>query len=266
MLANFFQKYFIQPILSDGGFNVVDTLVYAALAIVILYVLFLQLKDKVKFDFDFFLAMAPFIVFGSVTRAFMDHDYFGGSDVLKFLFYTPGIYLVTASLFLGVLGISLLLQKRYAYWKICLSGGIIANAIVFGLAARQIGFDELSGLLGLVLFAGIVAATYFILRKRTFLTEKLPFLTICAQLFDAVNTFVIVQFFGGWEKHPLPRLLIEHFSPASFLVVKLVVVLAAVYFIRRDVKDVQLRNYILMSIAVLGFAQGLRNVVSLVLA
>ncbi len=270
-MQDFFQAYFIEPILNDSGFNIVSTLTYAFAAIAMLYVLFKLFNKRVSFDFKFFLALVPFIFFGSATRAFMDHNYFGGSDLLKFLFYTPGIYLTTASLFFVVFGASLLVQKQkgYAYWKSCLFGGIAADVILVVTAFQELAFDDFVGVFGaLVIFFAIAVGLFFAFKafKLSSLLEKLPFLAICAHLFDAANTFVLTQFFGAWEKHPLPRFLIETLGPASFLVAKLAVVIPAVYFITKDVEDKQARNFILIAIAVLGFAEGLRNLLSLLFA
>jgi uncharacterized membrane protein len=77
-----------------------------------------------------------------------------------------------------------------------------------------------------------------------------------------------VDFFGGVEKHPIPRYFIEHFGTGLvFYPLKLLVLLPAIYLIFTELKDrKQLRNFLLISIAVLGFAEGLRNFITLILA
>ncbi|MBT4248692.1 DUF63 family protein, partial [Candidatus Woesearchaeota archaeon] len=49
------------------------------------------------------------------------------------------------------------------------------------------------------------------------------------------------------------------------LPLKLIVVIPAIYVISTELKDKQLRNFLLIAIAVLGLGEGIRNLISLIL-
>ena len=55
-------------------------------------------------------------------------------------------------------------------------------------------------------------------------------------------------------------------TEASFFVLKLMFLIPAIYVIVTQIEDKELRDYLLISIAILGFAEGLRNIISLILA
>jgi len=119
----------------------------------------------------------------------------------------------------------------------------------------------------MLLVSGLVIVSYLIFSKLgwNWATNKFAFSAFFAHLFDAVVTAMILFFVGGWEKHPLPRLFIENFGPFSFIPLKLVVIIPSLYIISKEVEDKQFRKYILISIAVLGLGEGLRNLISLVI-
>ena len=74
----FFEETFLNHYLYNGGFNVIDTLVYGAILIVgVIGVYRLLKKIDIKIDRKFFLALLPFIFFASLTRAFRDYVYTG---------------------------------------------------------------------------------------------------------------------------------------------------------------------------------------------
>ena len=66
----FFEDYFVSPIIEKTGYNAINTLVYAAIAIAALYIIWRAMKAR-KFDFasqGFLYAVAAFVLFGSTCR------------------------------------------------------------------------------------------------------------------------------------------------------------------------------------------------------
>ena len=125
LAADFIDKYFWQPIVADSGYNLVNSITYALLAILGLFLVYkLLTKLKVKIDRKFFYALFPFIILGSLLRAFVD------SGIYEVCFWkvSPGIYLLITFIFLGILGISLFAKEKY--WKVC-SG--IGTALIIAL-------------------------------------------------------------------------------------------------------------------------------------
>jgi len=212
----------------------------------------------------------PFIVFGSMTRAFVDHGYFQMTTFKKFLLITPGIWLLSVAMGFIALTIGVYLQKRHKIeaWRISVLIGCAIVLANIALVSSHIAFDAITtATLILLIFLSLCAAIYLISRRIKFaaFANKVCFAAIAGQLWDATNTSTILQFHNAHEKHPLPRLLIEKFSPWSFLVVKLILVLAAVYLIYHYIEDKVLRNTFLIGIAIIGLGEGFRNFISLIL-
>ncbi|MCX6772485.1 MAG: DUF63 family protein, partial [Candidatus Micrarchaeota archaeon] len=105
----FVEDYFVKSIFERTGYNMVNTLAYAAIALGALYLIWSFLKKK-GFDFasrDFLYGVGAFVLFGSTARVLTDAVDAGHSlGVLSQMFgygyltVTPGIYIVTAALFL----------------------------------------------------------------------------------------------------------------------------------------------------------------------
>jgi len=110
----------------------------------------------------------------------------------------------------------------------------------------------------------ISISTYFIFNKLKWkwITDRFGFSAFFAHLLDATGTSFILYLVGGWEKHPIPRFFIENFSPFSFIPLKLLVIIPAIYLISTEIKDKELRNYLLIAITILGLAETLRNIIT----
>jgi uncharacterized membrane protein len=86
-----------------------------------------------------------------------------------------------------------------------------------------------------------------------------------AHFLDGTATYVGIDHFGAWEKHPLPRGLIEASGTAAVMIpLKFMVVALFVYLVsgpyKRDMEeDPDLYNILYLAVFVLGFAPGLRD-------
>ena len=270
-IGAFFSKYFTGPILADSGYNPYNTLAYAVLAIFILYGFYrLFLWLKIKVDIRLLYAALPFVVFGVVMRAFVDHNYFQMTPIKKFLLISPGIWLLSTALFIAAFALGYLAYKLYKLelWKITALVGLIVIAVGVVPVVNKIGFNQLRGMaLILLIFIGLCLAIYALghYARIPAFTDKVGFAALAGQAWDGVNTSAILSLYGGTEKHFVPRWIIANFGPWSFLLVKLAVLLPAVYLLYRHVEDKALRNTFLLGIAVFGIGQGLRNFISVIL-
>jgi uncharacterized membrane protein len=76
MSADFFQTYFIQPILQGGFFNPVNTAVLSIVLIIAIYGVYkLLVRFKIPIDFRFFIGLLPFFVWAASTRVLRDHTF-----------------------------------------------------------------------------------------------------------------------------------------------------------------------------------------------
>ncbi|HID72407.1 TPA: DUF63 family protein, partial [Candidatus Micrarchaeota archaeon] len=112
-MENFINDYFIRPIWEHSGYNIVNTLTYAAIAIVAVYVIYKFLKGRMKIDGMFIRNVMCFVLFGSTVRVVTDaidtgafravtpiHQMVLDSHIYDYGYLTtsPGVYLVTAFL------------------------------------------------------------------------------------------------------------------------------------------------------------------------
>ncbi|MBD3262835.1 DUF63 family protein, partial [Candidatus Woesearchaeota archaeon] len=231
MVGEFINNYFINPIYSNTGYNFVNTIVYALIALVVLYGIFKGLqKLNVKIDIKFFCALLPFIIFGSSLRAFVDHEIIS----LGFWTVSPGIWMLVAGIFLLCFLVSWHLNKEN-YWKACFGAGVILTLVFYFWFWKKLAFTNFWGGLAIIsLFAGVSALLYLIFKftkAKQFL--GMGFISFKAHMLDASATFIAVDFFGAVEKHPLTQMFNNWIGTAAGLfVLKLAILFPAVYLIQ----------------------------------
>ncbi len=146
-------EYFLVPLMRNGWFNPVNSLVYGIVLIAGIWAVFNLLKKiNVKVDRGLFITMLPFVAFAGVTRSLRDYVYFSASDTAGFLstftsymqamqesayeyvlgatgmpalayadsyiiawFPTPGSYFITFSIAMASLALGLLVRR---FWKV----------------------------------------------------------------------------------------------------------------------------------------------------
>lgn len=264
--TTFINKYFIEPIYTDEGYNIYNTLAYALLTLAVLAVLY-KVLQKLNFRIDnkFFYAIFPFILFGSSLRAFVD----AGIYKAGFWTVTPGVYFLSLFIFLGIFFASLAAEKftKIQYWKTTIGAGAILLAIHVGLVASKIHFANIGhGLAVLGLAAGITFALFFIFKFTKFGAGRKFFLPFPAHMLDASSTFIAVDFLGASEKHVLPIFVTSHVGTAAVMyVLKLLVLIPLAYFLNKDFKNGNFAHYLAIAVATLGFAQGIRNLLAILI-
>jgi uncharacterized membrane protein len=246
MLLETFLKEFQSP-----GYSLPETLFYSLVLVFSLYFIFkVFTRLKISFDRNFAVAIAPYIVFGSLLRVTRDLDF------LPFaIFVTPWIYLFVFSLFIASLTFSLFIQKKFKIW-------LYKPLFLIGILI-------LTFPLSLLTFAGVINFKGILLVLAFFLPWVVLFklikwkvenkLTTLLQLFDGTTTATAINFFGYQEQHWLPTIIIFTFHPFSFVLVKLLAVVSILIFIDKFCKERDLRNFIKLIIATLGAATGIRD-------
>ena len=257
VFAEFFQKYFADPILFGGGYNPYNTLAYAALFVAFLYLIFKIIeKLNVRVDREFLVAMFPFVVLGSLLRTLEDKTH------VSYFLKTPFIYFLITAAVLLLLVASLLIERKLKvpYFLILLSAGVFACLVV---AKRFV----LAETLPLLFSASLSLATLCMLmlagRWKKFKMLSLEnILLIATHVFDASTTYAAVKFFNYGEQHVLANFLISAFGAESLFLLKLAVLLPLLYVIDREMKNRDERNFVKFAIFVLGFAPGTRNLLT----
>ena len=266
MVIEFFQKYFLIPIQADSGYNVINTVVYAVIAVVLLYGIYkLFEKLKINIDLNFFYSLLPFVVFGSSIRAFVDHELVP----YNFWYVSPGIYLLIAAIFLGTFLLAVFAGKytKVKSWKLTFLAGFLLSAFSWVFAAANgLRFQNLMYGLAIIGLAVLISAVLYFIFKRFKFTDSVSFLPFPAHMLDASATFIAVDFLGFTEKHPLPATAASLIGSAAIMyLLKLIVLIPVVYYIRKEIKDKNFANYLLIAIAVLGLAEGLRDLLTIII-
>jgi uncharacterized membrane protein len=284
--------YFLAPLMRNGWFNPVNSLVYGLCLIAGIWLVYnLLRKVKVPVDRGLFIAIVPFIAFAGVTRTLRDFVYFEASSTPGFLssfsaymqamqasaysyilgatgnpllatvdsyiiawFPTPGSYFITFALALASLGAGLLVRK---YWKVeCWKVMAVMGTAFLLVNASLVPVRNLVPLLYIGAVTAAWAALFFSLGTKTVTgwigrlsartAKKIKGLftpvnsaILSAHLFDATATFFAISMFttvggqGYTEQHFLSRGLMPFLGPGVMFILKLAVVIPALWFIDR---------------------------------
>jgi len=280
MIFDTLHAYFIEPIQQNGWFNPVNTVVYAIILIAAVFIVFKLLRRmSVKIDKYFFYAIVPFIFWATSTRVLHDAAVAGilSPELNAFfgmlIFPTPGSYIITFLLALTSLLIGLIFQRyaKFAYWKVMFVIGVVLSVINFALIPFPNPLAA-AGILGLTLLITFIYTTAgrFLTRidhplikeiKTIFSKENIGILSV--HLLDASATFVSIAYFGYLEQHFLPRSLFPLFGPGIMFVLKLMVVIPALWLIDRYADDPEFRTLLKIVVLILGLAPGLRDTIRL---
>ena len=286
-VEDFIRDYFESPILQRTGYNAINTLAYAAIALAVLYLAWRFMKKR-KFDFagsGFLLAASWFVLFGSTARVLTDLSDAGrtaqaanaggwpgaiyaaihswGIFDYGYLTVTPGIYLVTAALFLCALALGKAMKNdRFAFyagmalWLPCLAL-LLPFMANFWFAAIALAIACAGSL---VAFAAIQNWG----EMKLGLHQKLA---IFGQALDGAATFTVIDLFskttgqGYFEQHVLSA-GIGQATPlgfGAFFLVKLALSSLIVYLLSKEKMDGRDRALVLIVVAIMGFAPGIRD-------
>jgi uncharacterized membrane protein len=256
---DFVIKYFINPIVYGQGYNSVNTIVFALIFLLSLWVV-KKLLDyfRISLSEDLFLKLVPFVLLGGELRALQDINFFNFLGWFRFLFVTPGIYF---SIFF-VAFLVLIVEKRTRK-KVVLWTGVVLDLIFFSFilfyAKNWVGFliaIELTVLSFLVVF---------ILFKK-FMDKRMIYLPVFAHALDACSSVTAILIVGGFkEQHVVPNLLLRGSLFWFFIPIKILLALAVVYLIDIEEKDENWKWLFLFSILALGLGPGTRDALTILI-
>ncbi len=251
----FIKEYYIDSIVYKEGYNVVNTLTWAAILIVAVYALYKFLGKRLEFDEKFVYANVPYVLLGSSVRVVEDAGFL--SPPVSYIFMTPFIYVL---IFLIAFPTLLLSLKIYGekYYKPYSAFGIILAAGVLVLLFANLPVVSAWVIPAGVGFSAVSTALFYTVSLKP-MKNNLSMLVIFSHMLDGFETFFGISYLGYWELHVLPRYLIEKFGPPSLPMVKFLVFYAIIYLLDTSEEDKNLKNYIKFVLVVLGLAPGLRD-------
>jgi uncharacterized membrane protein len=260
----------------------VNTLAYVAIAIASVYIIHRALKGRIRMDSVFIAGALAFVLFGSTMRVVTDsidskvftaitpiHQSILDSHILDYGYLTvsPGIYIVTAAIYLTTLYISYRLKKP-------------GLPIIVGIALWLPLFLLLLPFMRYAVYALPVLALALIPSYAAWLWIKDAKLTaiVAGQALDGAATFFVIDIFSKisgieyFEQHVLSSAIGQAFNTFFvFYIAKVAISVAAAYILSKEKDDVELfrlgaaivsldRYYIALVLMIIGFAPGIRDV------
>ena len=258
-LNDFLKTYFIEPVLSSQGYNVYNTVVYAILFLVGAYLADKLLKRfEIEPGEELYWALVPFVFLGGVIRALGQYTFVTGSGILplSIWFFTPGIYLLISFFAILSLWITATVRREGYVGLMYVIGGIpvlLGLAYVLDKAAR---YDEFLLIIGASLIVGLLVFGALHSFGQA-LYSRANILIISGFILDSTTTTIATAYLGYAPEHVLTG-VISSASPFLFLPFKLLLILAALYFIEKDSNE---RDKWLFKLAllILGLPHGIHD-------
>lgn len=280
-MENFIYDYFIQPIWDHTGYNMVNTLVYVVIALICVYAIYSWMRSRIKVDGTFIAGALAFVLFGSTMRVVTDsidthvfapvtplHSLVLQSHILDYgyLTVTPGIYVVTAALFLAALYISYKVKnpKLPIYIGLALWIPMILLLVPFMRYAIYA--------IPVLVLAAI--PTYLAWR---WIKDKGLLAIVAGQALDGAATFFVIDVFSKisgipyFEQHVISSAIGNFFGTFFvFYLIKVSIAIAAAYILTKENEEISLfklngkdvtinRHFIALVLMIIGFAPGIRD-------
>ena len=270
-MDDFVYKYFILPIFDRSGYNIVNTVVYAIIAIVALYVINRKIRGKIAINNDFIVGVLTFVLFGSTLRVVTDsidtgvfkpvsqiHQLVLDSHIYNYGYFTvtPGIYILTAGLLIITMTILYKIKRMD-----CLKwvGTLLWVPHLLLLLPFMMYLNH-----ALVIAALAVIPAYV---SQLILKDKKLSAIVLAQATDGAATFYIIDIFSKisgkqyFEQHVFSAAIGNYFgSFISFYLLKVIIGFGAAYLISTEKMDQEDKNFIILVLLIMGFAPGIRDI------
>jgi uncharacterized membrane protein len=266
-LAAFVQKYYIDPIIYDTGYNPVDTITWAIiLGLAILGLIKLLGRWHLLMDERLLLSTLPYVLAGSSLRVIEDGNLVAAP--WRYLLITPLIFflvfLITAACLISTRKIWG--EKFHAkYAAIGFLWTFFNLALLSTLGFKNSWVIAAVFLLGSLLAGGILYCGRR-LSALMFLEERFNRIIIYAHMLDASSTYYGVDWFSYYEKHVVPTVLINLTGSAAIMFpLKLLILLPVLSMIDKSMQDPSLRNLTKLTLITLGLAPAIRNTLRLAL-
>jgi uncharacterized membrane protein len=286
MISEFIYKYYIDPVKYGEPYNVVETLTYALILVLAVYLIYRWMSRSTwlsdsgfKFDDSFVLATLPYVVLGGVLRVIQDAGMITGD--LQFLIVTPPIYFVLFVFTIGMIFLALYLQvqgliKNFLTFY-ALAGCMAVLVVVLILTAWGINHTHIDlfvvwiiPLMAIIATILVWAFMRFVLRWH-YVNDPLYLTLIFGQLLDASATSY------GIDMHPAVQYIEQHvvgsglinLTGTAFVMfpLKLLVLFPAIYIMQLYRKEANpaFWHLVLLAMIVVGLAPGIRDMTRMVL-
>jgi uncharacterized membrane protein len=274
-MENFIYDYFIKPIWDHSGYNIVNTLVYAVIAIAAVYALYRALKGRVKVDGRFIAGVLSFVLFGSTIRVVTDsidtgvfkpvtplHQLVLDSHLWDYgyLTVTPGVYILVAACLLA----SMLALHRLRKMELLPYVGLILWLPHFLLLLPFMGYAVFA--IPILILAAIPAYL-----ARSYLKDDILALIVAGQALDGAATFFVIDYFSKisgiryFEQHVISSAIGSIGGTYfTFYLLKVAISFGAAYVLQKEKMELEDKYFIALILMIMGFAPGIRDILRMV--
>lgn len=277
MIQEFIDKYYLEPLKQDSGYNLVNTLTWAiifVIAIILIYNHFFK-KKNIEIDRDFMISLIGWIIFGSTLRIIRD------MKLIETIFLvTPIIYIVVfiptfLTLLIGLHLKNTMKIKLMHTWGLTSYTLSLINIIIIISRAETMNINGF-----LAVYAIWFPWFALITISSKLLSGRFPsnwnMIAIMSHMLDASGTFISMTYYGFIEKHVLGRTIIDFLETNNILLIngsgswimfalKLAVIPIALLVIDRYSETETEKKFLKMAIIILGLSIGIRNSLSVLL-
>ncbi|MFN3383767.1 MAG: DUF63 family protein [Archaeoglobaceae archaeon] len=249
----FIKKYYIDSLVYKEGYNVVNTITFAIILLVAVYLLYRFLEKRFTIDKRFVFSTIPYIIFGSSVRVIEDAGFL--DPPASYVFMSPFIFFLIFLLAFP----TLLIARKFAREKYYIpysALGLIAMLIPIALLFNLRVVNPLVLPYGLAMAVAVSATFYLALQKTR---NSLSFAVMFSHMLDGFVTFIGIEYHGYVEIHVLPSIIVDTFGAIALPLVKFVVIAGILYFIDTSNEKEDLKNFIKLALLVFGLAPALRN-------
>ena len=271
-------KYFIYPMVSKTGYNLVNTVVYAIIAILSIYAIYRYILKKygIKIDKYFIYGIISFVLFGSTKRVITDlvdsgvmgpisplHAWILESHIYDYNFFniSPGIYIFVGLLFV----VSLILFRKLNNVENLYKFGLVlwASQIIVLIPFMKYIIPAGLPIIALAIVGGVIG--YVVTRKN------IATLAVFSQSLDGAATFFSIDFgymitgVRYFEQHVVSNGICAIFNTCfTFYAIKMLMTILVAHIIEREGFDENEKHYIYSILIVIGLAPGFRDILRFV--
>ena len=265
-IQEFITTHYVDPIVTDSGYNIVNTLTWAMVLVLCVYSLHSLKVFKrlgVTIDQRFVIGVVCYVLFGSSLRVLEDADIF--APPLKYIFITPNIYFAVFAITMVSLLLSLRIYKERYYISFAVIG-LGLTSLNFGVLFWSEGIAHPLEALLIVALTVLIAASIYVgagFAKIEFLRGRFNIAILGAHLLDASSTTVAIDVLTGYSgKHVVENYLIDLTGTGAVMYpLKLLLLIPMLYLIDSEFDETELLDLLKLVVLVLGLAPGCRNTI-----
>ncbi len=276
MIREFVYKYYIDPITGGGAYTLVDTLTYALILIIAVFLIHRWMqRSGLPFDRDLLFATLPWVVLGGLLRVLEDTGLVAAP--WRYLLITPLIFFVL--FFYAVLTLYFchrLIGERgvRVYGGVGIASSLVTFVVLvwYGLTSNHLALEVPAAILGIAAFTSF--GLWALLRygfQWEYLDDRIYQVLIAGHLLDASATSYGIDLhpLGYVEQHVVGSALIAATGTGfAMFPLKLAVLIPGIYVLelyRREGTATSFWHLIVLAMIVVGLAPGIRDMIRMML-